>query len=45
MNPGGSWTRRVRALIHAELAPDLVPAMGFPVDWTTRPVWVESSAP
>lgn len=45
MNPGGSWTQRVRALIHTELAPNLVPAMGFPVDWTMRPVWVESGTP
>lgn len=39
MNPNGSWRKRVSDLIQNELAPDLVPAMGFPADWTARPLW------
>lgn len=39
MNPGGSWRRRLHDLVSAELDPQFLPAMGFPADWTTRPLW------
>jgi hypothetical protein len=45
MNPGGSWPLRIGALINAELDPQLVPAMGFPADWATRPLWAAGVAP
>ena len=39
MNPGGSWIGRVSTLLNSELEPHLLPSMGFPADWATRPLW------
>lgn len=39
MNPGGNWRRRLHDLVSAELDPQFLPAMGFPADWTARPLW------
>lgn len=39
MNPGGGWRKRLYDLVSAGLDPQFLPAMGFPADWTTRPLW------
>ena len=39
INPTGSWTSRVSALITTELPPAQHASMGFPADWATRPAW------
>lgn len=43
MNPTGTWRARLSQLITQELAPHLLPAMGFPADWQSRPIWQGAS--
>ena len=41
VSPGHSWTRRLRELLRHH--PDVNPGeMGFPDDWTSRPLWTGS---
>jgi len=35
----------VGELITNELDPQFMPAMGFPADWATRPLWAVGGAP
>ncbi len=41
--PGSHWRARLKALIHASGINSST--MGFPQDWTTRPVWNEDITP
>ncbi len=38
IEPGGTWPRRLLEHLNT-LDPSLIPAMGFPTDWRTRPIW------
>jgi abortive infection bacteriophage resistance protein len=38
IEPENHWSRRLRALLHAQTFP-VTERMGFPVDWETRPIW------
>jgi abortive infection bacteriophage resistance protein len=38
IEPGTDWPERLIRLLRT-LAPSLIPEMGFPADWKTRPLW------
>jgi hypothetical protein len=38
IDPGDPWPRLVRELLHT-LDPALLPRLGAPGDWSSRPIW------
>jgi abortive infection bacteriophage resistance protein len=38
IDPSTDWPQRLTRLLRT-LHPDLIPEMGFPADWQTRPIW------